>query len=79
MNIDNPFAMVVLIVLITMAAKVANTWVKSGYKTGLNKAEAEELETLRSDIRRLKERINVLEKLTTDGDALLREQFRELA
>ena len=71
----NPFEMVVLIVLITAIASV----VRARYgvvRTGRGKEEVyvgdkrdtAEAERLRGDVRALKERIAVLERIVTDSD-----------
>ncbi|MEL7546747.1 MAG: hypothetical protein AAGJ84_08855 [Pseudomonadota bacterium] len=79
MDIDSPFTMVVLIVLITVGAGVLNNWIKMRRETERGAVEAEQLEALKADVDRLKERVQVLEKLTTDSDAQLRDSFRNLA
>jgi len=71
----NPFEMVVLIVLITAIASV----VRARYgivRTGRGKEEVyvgrrendAEKEMLRGEVRELKDRIAVLERIVTDGD-----------
>jgi phage shock protein B len=67
---DNPFSMVVAIVFIVMVAAVLKARYRSqqsstfsGKDRALNHAETEKL---KDDVRRLKERVQVLERVITD-------------
>ena len=76
----NPFEMVVLIVLITAIASVFRA--KLGVKRGrhgehiqVNDAEAARL---KDEVRTLKERVAVLERIATDKTNLLEQEFDRL-
>ncbi|MEL6258441.1 MAG: hypothetical protein AAFQ67_05240 [Pseudomonadota bacterium] len=78
-DIDSPFSMVVLIVLISVGAGVINNWIKMR-NTGRATVETDaEIHRLREDVARLKERVRVLEKIATDEDRTLRDEISRLA
>lgn len=80
MDINSPFTMVVLIVLISVGAGVIHDLIKSRRETAsLDGAQSEDIEALKAEVSRLTERVKVLERLSTDGDARLREEIRNLA
>ncbi len=76
----NPFEMVVLIVAIVMIASVIRS--KHRYRSeevgGLPPAERLESDRLRDEIRQLKERIQVLERITVEREDSLSRQIEEL-
>ena len=74
MNIDGPFSMVVMIVLIAVGAGVVKTWLETRANSG---ADAET--RIRMEVLHLRDRVKVLEKITTDGDRTLREEISRLA
>ena len=81
---SNPFEMVVAIVAIVMIASVLRA--KYGYhgrgrRSGGDQISAEEkAETLRlrEEVKQLKERINVLERITVEKENTLSRQIEEL-
>jgi uncharacterized protein YlxW (UPF0749 family) len=77
----NPFEMVVLIVGIVMLASVLRA--KYGHHRGRGSNEIspeEKAETLRlrDEVKQLKERINVLERITVEKENTLSRQIEEL-
>ena len=78
-DVSNPFAMVVMIVAISVGAGVLTTWIKSREAARPDPMVDEELHKLRQDVVRLTERVRTLEKLATDPEQRLREDFRKLA
>ena len=73
------FTMVAVIVTIGCLTSSFDTWVKHKDRTKKNSHQDAELETLRSDVARLTERVRVLERLATDEDYRLRDEFRRMA
>lgn len=74
-----PFEMVVLIVAISVGAGVITNYLKLK-ENRRNDGEADlEIQRMQADIDRLKERVRVLEKITTDADTRLREEISRLA
>lgn len=71
--------MVVMIVLVACLAGSFDNWVKHKNKAAKNQAQDQELESLRSDVVRLTERVRVLEKIATDEDTRLRQEISRLA
>ncbi|HEX8216040.1 MAG TPA: hypothetical protein VF577_01130 [Allosphingosinicella sp.] len=75
--INNPFQMVVLIVLIVMISTV----LKARYsynKAQLKKAEDPESQRLRDEVRQLKERLAVLERITIEKENSLEREIERL-
>lgn len=74
----NPFEMVVIIVAIVMIAGVIKT--RSGHHRRPDRNSNEEIETvrLREEVKQLKERIHVLERITTDRENSLSREIEEL-
>lgn len=80
MDINSPFTMVVLIVLISVGAGVIHDLIKTRRETAkLDGTQSEDIEALKAEVSRLTERVKVLERLSTDSDARLREEIRNLA
>ena len=73
------FTMVVVIVVIGCVTSSIDNWVKHKNKAVKNQAQDSEIVALKADVARLTERVRVLEKLATDDDARLREEFRRMA
>ncbi|MEL6324112.1 MAG: hypothetical protein AAGJ29_08040 [Pseudomonadota bacterium] len=73
------FEMVVAIVVIGCVTSSIDNWVKHRSKAQKNQAQDAEIHRLKADVDRLTERVRVLEKLATDDDARLRQEFRNLA
>lgn len=72
----NPFEMVVLIVLLSLVAGVANNYIKSRSEDG-GKA-SDELNQKLAKLDALDERVRTLEKIVTDRNFELKEKFRNL-
>ncbi len=73
------FTMVAIIVAIGCLTSSFDNWVKHKNKAEKNRAQDEELVELRADVARLRERVKVLERLATDEDYRLRDEFRRMA
>ena len=80
----NQFEMVVLIVAIVMAASIFKARLGSRHGTRHRRSEieggGENLETLRlrDEVKQLKERLHVLERITTDKENSLSREIEEL-
>ena len=79
MDIDSPFTMVVLIVLIAVGAGVIKTWIEARGNASADEETVLRVEDLESEVLKLRDRVKVLEKITTDGDSHLREEISRLA
>ena len=79
MIVDNPFSMVVLIVLIAVGAGVIKTWIETRANSTADEETRLRMEDLEREVIRLRDRVKVLEKITTDGDNRLREEISRLA
>ncbi|MCR9270881.1 MAG: hypothetical protein ACX94B_05460 [Henriciella sp.] len=79
MDIDSPFTMVVLIVLIAVGAGVIKTWIETRSNSTADEETRLRMEDLEREVLRLRDRVKVLEKITTDGDSRLREEISRLA
>ncbi len=79
MDIDSPFTMVVLIVLIAVGAGVIKTWIEARSNSTADEETRLRMEDLEREVLRLRDRVKVLEKITTDGDSRLREEISRLA
>ena len=76
----NPFEMVVLIVAIVMIAsvfKVRHGSRRSGRDTG-DVVDSAETMRLREEVKMLKERLHVLERITTEKESSLSREIEEL-
>ncbi len=71
--------MVVAIVALVMGAKILNTWLKTRAKVADGQTQAAEMAEMAAELDRLAQRVRVLERLATDGDHRLREEFRNIA
>ena len=76
---DDPFTMVVLIVLISVGAGVINNYLKMKNQRSETSANDADIHRMQNEIDRLTERVRVLEKLATDDEKGLRDEFRKLA
>ena len=77
--INNPFQMVVLIVLIVMIAGVLKARYTFRSREGqVSPEERAETLRLRDEVKQLKERIHVLERIATDQESTLARQIEEL-
>lgn len=74
----NPFEMVVLIVAIVMVATVMKARVQGRHRSDTDPAEAAEAIRLREEVKALKERIHVLERIATEKENSLAQQIEEL-
>lgn len=79
MDINSPFTMVVLIVLIAVGAGVVKTWIETRANSSADEETKLRMEDLEREVLRLRDRVKVLEKITTDGDNRLREEISRLA
>ena len=79
MDIDSPFTMVVLIVLIAVGAGVIKTWIETRANSTADEETKLRMEDLEREVLRLRDRVKVLEKITTDDDNRLREEISRLA
>ncbi|MEM1087997.1 MAG: hypothetical protein AAGH90_09710 [Pseudomonadota bacterium] len=79
MDIDSPFTMVVLIVLIAVGAGVVKTWIETKSNAKTDSETLDRVSDLEKEVLRLRDRVKVLEKITTDGDTRLREEISRLA
>ena len=79
MEVDSPFTMVVLIVLICVGAGVVNNWLKARANSGMDQETRVRMEDLEREVLKLRERVKVLEKITTDKDSQLRDEISRLA
>lgn len=79
MDIDSPFTMVVLIVLIAVGAGIINNWLKLRESRASDAASAGEMARMKADLDRLSERVRVLERLATDNDRRLHDEISRLA
>lgn len=75
--IDNPFTMVVLIVGIVMTAVVLMVRLKTEAQRALSHRSAPN-GALEAEVARLKERVAVLERIATDKNHLLEQEFEAL-
>ena len=73
----NPFEMVVLIVLIVTIGQVIRAKVQNRGKQ-LRLADDPEAVRLRDEVRTLKDRVAVLERIATDKNHLLEQEFERL-
>ena len=74
----NPFEMVVLIVAIVMIAGVLKSRHRGGRGLDSGSADSLEADRLRDEVRQLKERIQVLERITVEKENSLSRQIEEL-
>lgn len=79
MDIDSPFTMVVLIVLIAVGAGVIKTWIETRANSTADEETRLRMEDLEREVIRLRDRVKVLEKITTDGDNRPRDEISRLA
>lgn len=79
MDINSPFTMVVLIVLIAVGAGVIKTWIETRANSTADEETRLRMEDLEREVIRLRDRVKVLEKITTDGDNRLRDKISRLA
>lgn len=80
---NNPFSMVVAIVAIVSIASIVRArygLARHGRRDAppASMAESEEVARLREDVRGLKERVAVLERLATDNRSALEREFEQL-
>ena len=75
----DPFQMVVIIVIVTVGARVFQNYVKLKQHTAADLANHADFERMTNEVARLKERVRVLEKIVTDSDQRLREEISRLA
>ena len=78
MIVNNPFAMVVMIVAIVMLTSVVRTYLKNrGPADDALRNDAEK-EALIREVKELKERLHTLERITVDKENSLSRQIEEL-
>lgn len=85
MGIDNPFQMVVAIILIASVASIIRARYgldrgsrRRSHGPGLQHLPDPENDALRAEIRALKDRVAVLERLATDSSDTLQREFDKL-
>lgn len=76
----NPFEMVAIIVVTVMIASVLRAKYSHRRHRGVETDPVEKVETLRlkDEVKQLKERIHVLERIATDKESTLSRQIEEL-
>ena len=76
----NPFEMVAIIVVTVMIASVLRAKYSHRRHRGVEADPVEKVETLRlkDEVKQLKERIHVLERIATDKESTLSRQIEEL-
>jgi hypothetical protein len=75
----NPFEMAAFIVVVVMVASVIKTLVKSrGQRNAGPSIEEGEVRQLRDDVRMLKERLSVLERIAVDKENSLAREIESL-
>ena len=79
MEINSPFTMIVIIVLVCVGAGVINNYLKVKADREDGAANQADLDKMRMEVERLKERVRVLETIATDKDQRLSEEIRKLA
>jgi uncharacterized protein YlxW (UPF0749 family) len=85
-HIDNPFAMVVMIVLITAVASVLRSMFGGGRRRRRDLAAIEaatprdtgETQRLRDEVKQLKERLAVIERITVEKENSLEREIERL-
>jgi uncharacterized protein YlxW (UPF0749 family) len=85
-HIDNPFAMVVMIVLITAVASVLRSMFGGGRRRRRDLAaieaaaprDAAETQRLRDEVKQLKERLAVIERITVEKENSLEREIERL-
>ena len=75
---NNPFAMVVAIVAMAMIASVLRAWIKAGNSNQANPVLDAESLRLREEVKELKERLHVLERIATERENSLAREIDEL-
>lgn len=76
MNIG-PFEMVIAIVLIVTFGTIVRTWLTAQAKRA-RLADDPDAQRLREEVRTLKDRVAVLERIATDKNHLLEQEFERL-
>ena len=76
---DDPFTMIVLIVLISVGAGVINNYIKMKNERSERGTNDADIDKMQGQIDHLTERVRVLEKLATDDERGLRDEFQRLA
>mgnify|MGYP003133600876 FL=1 len=79
MEINSPFTMIVIIVLVCVGAGVINNYLKVKADREDGAANQADLDKMRMEVERLKDRVRVLETIATDKDQRLSEEIRKLA
>lgn len=76
--VTSPFAMVVMIVAIVFGAKVLRTHMLTRARTGRSREDDALLGSMQSQVDRLSDRVQVLERLLTDDDRKLAREIDRL-
>lgn len=79
MDIDSPFTMIVLIVLIAVGAGVVKTWIETKANSGADAETRQRIAEMEDEVLRLRDRVKTLEKIATDKDRTLRDEISRLA
>ena len=75
---NNPFSMVVAIVAMAMLASVLRAWIKAGNGRKADPASEIENQRLREEVKELKDRLHVLERITVEKENTLSREIEEL-
>ncbi len=73
------FTMVVIIVALGVGSTILKTYLETRAAQPRSAADEAELAAMREDIKRLKDRVRMLETIVTDKDRALSEEIRKLA
>jgi hypothetical protein len=73
------FTMVVIIVALGVGSTILKTYLETRAAQPRSVADEAELAAMREDIKRLKDRVRILETIVTDKDRALSEEIRKLA
>ncbi|MEM7664000.1 MAG: hypothetical protein AAF742_08510 [Pseudomonadota bacterium] len=73
------FEMVVIIVVIGCLTSSFDNYIKHRNKTLKNQSQDADIQRMQTEIDRLTERVRVLERLATDDETRLRDEFKRMA
>ncbi len=78
-EINSPFTMVVMIVLIAVGSGLVKTWIETRSNGKVDDETRLRLQDLEREVIGLRDRVKVLETITTDKDSHLRDEITRLA
>lgn len=76
-DIDSPFTMVVLIVIVGVGGGIINNWIKTKRESE-SAVGSGEVDSLRREVADLRERVKTLERITTDQERQLSREIERL-